>query len=157
MVALVVAPLTTENSMKVLRERLGLIREQRFDGNLSAMARAFGVTPAYLSDVLAQKRGVGMKIIQALAKHTGESVDDLLHGRATVPNDPYPARAEALRIVESAIRTVREADVPDAAGRSVDWWLLRLRDAEAQVRAAEPPKAVAPVAPLRSTTRPLRR
>lgn len=67
----------------MLRAELRKIRAERFDGNLSAMARDLKVTPAYLSDALSEKRGIGMKLIRALARFTGRTIDDLV-GAPTV-------------------------------------------------------------------------
>lgn len=119
----------------LFRELLGQIRAASFGGNLSAMARALELTPAYVSDVLADKRGAGMKIIRAVSRFTGHSLEDLIDGIALTP-DPYPARAQALFCVRNALLAVRRAEHPGAEKRSVEWWLLRLRDEEAKTLAA---------------------
>lgn len=92
------------------------------------------MTSAFLSDVLKAKRGVGMKLIQALSRYLGQSMDVLVNGGSgTARNpDPFASRAEAIRQVEIAISRVREMNPPHAEERGVEWWLLQIRDAEAQ-------------------------
>lgn len=130
--------LTDVDRAAAIRDQLRALREGQFGGNLSAMARAFGVTPAYLSDVLLEKRGVGMKILRALAKHTGQSIAGLIGEIDPADlDDPYPARAEALSLVQRALDYVRRHHYPDAGGRSPEWWLLEVREAEARIRRGE--------------------
>lgn len=128
--------LTDAQQADKLRDHLRVIRAQQFEGNLSAMAREMGVTPAYLSDVLAGKRGVGMKLMRALASYTGESIDALVSGKpsTSVRAEVYPARGEAVRCVLEAVRRVSEAEYPNAEGRSVEWWLLEIHEVEQQLR-----------------------
>ncbi len=56
-------------SAELIRKRLEEMRDgPPFNGNMSALARDLGITAAYLSDVLNNQRGPGMKILKALAK-----------------------------------------------------------------------------------------
>lgn len=128
--------LTDAQQADKLRDHLRTIRARRFDGNLSAMAREMGVTPAYLSDVLAGKRGVGMKLMRAMASYTGQSIDALVSGKPdpSIKAEVYPARGEAVRCVQEALRRVVEGEYPGADGRSVEWWLLEIHEIEQRLR-----------------------
>lgn len=121
----------------VLRAELDQMRLEHYGGNLTATARALGVTSAYLSDILKGKRGVGMKVIQGLSSLTGRSIDAVMgRGLGADSRDPIPARAEALAIVEEALRKVRAMPAQGTEGRGVEWWLLQVGFAQAQVRLA---------------------
>lgn len=102
------------------REALRSVVDGDFGGNQSKAARAIGVGQSLISEVLAGK-GVGPKLIQAIADYTGRSTDDL-YGRPARPGLPNitpgysllrhhrdweSARAEALQ----RARTVREPDI----------------------------------------------
>lgn len=63
---------------EAIRQRLRDMRDGEFEGNLSALARSLRVTPAYVSDVLNEKRGPGMKLLKALARALNLSLDDLV-------------------------------------------------------------------------------
>lgn len=64
----------------VLRE----IIAKDFDGVISHAATKLKVSHATLSDVLSGKRGVGQKLLNALADHRHASIDELLGRRAVV-------------------------------------------------------------------------
>lgn len=74
-----------------LRALLREIIAQDFDGGLSKAAEKLGVTHATVSDVLNGKRGVGQKLLNGMAEHTGRSLDDLL-GRPAVVYDADQVR-----------------------------------------------------------------
>ncbi len=100
-------------------ERLrAIVREllrARFEENISAFARALGVTGPYLNEFLSGKRGAGAKLLHALADYTGRTLDDLsgrsaaraiappVDGVALAGNLPHwsvaAAAARALRVV----------------------------------------------------------
>ncbi len=71
-------PTVDEKRAEAIRQRLRDMRDGEFKGNLSALARSLRVTPAYLSDVLNEKRGPGMKLLKALARALNLSIDDLV-------------------------------------------------------------------------------
>lgn len=111
------------------RELLKRVRRDTFGDNQAAMARAFDLTPAYISDVLLEKRGIGLKLVRAISRLTGHSLEDLIDGVALTP-DPYPARAKALYCARTAAHAVQQREVGGAEGRSLDWWMRRLREEE---------------------------
>lgn len=73
------------------------VREQIrdvFDGNQKAAAKAYGVTPSALSELLSDKRGAGMKLLDGIAKSTGKSVDEIVGGPAHAPQPVRTVYAE---------------------------------------------------------------
>lgn len=74
-----------------LRALLREIITKDFDGGLTKAAEKLGVTHATVSDVLNGKRGVGQKLLNGLAEHTGRSLDDLL-GRPAIVYDAETTR-----------------------------------------------------------------
>lgn len=90
-----------------LRARVRAIMTADFGGNLTATAKALGLSPAALHDFLGETRGAGMKLLDGLAKYSGLSVDALISGAPT-PALAAPrwgdlpgwaqARADALRV-----------------------------------------------------------
>lgn len=109
------------------RELLRRIRKDSFDDNNAAMGRAFDLTGAYIGDVLLEKRGVGIKLLRAISRLTGHSLEDLIDGVALEP-DPYPARARAVFCARTAAHAVQQGNYTGAEGRSVEWWMRRLRE-----------------------------
>ncbi len=88
-------------SAELIRKRLEEMRDgPPFNGNMSALARDLGITAAYLSDVLNNQRGPGMKILKALAKRLGGSLDEMIHQRSVAAGPPWstlPGWQEALQ------------------------------------------------------------
>lgn len=50
-------------------------------GNVSAAARALGVSQATLGDVINRKKGAGLRLATLLAAKAGKSIDELITGR----------------------------------------------------------------------------
>jgi transcriptional regulator with XRE-family HTH domain len=63
-----------------LRELLRDLKENHYKSN-AALARALGVEPPTVTEILNSKRGVGLELLEAIADLTGRSLDDLC-GRA---------------------------------------------------------------------------
>lgn len=61
-----------------LREQINAWVRNEYEDNVSAAARALGVTQTALRDVLKGNRGVGAKVLEAFAETTGRSIDGLL-------------------------------------------------------------------------------
>jgi transcriptional regulator with XRE-family HTH domain len=118
-----------QNDRAVAKLRHALATQ--FDGNISAPAKAIGVSGPAISDVLNSKRGAGMKVLRGLARVTGVSVDELVTGRpsaalagyetlASHPSWPK-ARAEALKrlarfrpeLAEASVDRVSRFAMPD--------------------------------------------
>jgi hypothetical protein len=65
------------------------IMARDFGGNLSATAKALGVTPAALHDfVVTEQRGAGMKLLDGIARYTKRSIDDLVGHRVEYDRPP---------------------------------------------------------------------
>lgn len=81
---------------ETLRTLVRSIVDTKYDGNMSATAKAWGITPTGLHDFLSRKRGAGLTILEALSKHTGRSIDDL-SGRASTSRIPIISTALGTR------------------------------------------------------------
>lgn len=92
---------------EALRKTVRKIIERDFEvdgkkhGSIIAACRAFGLSNGALSDLLAGKRGGGMRMVSAVAKYANVSIDDILAGRISpelqsipIEMDPYPSRVE---------------------------------------------------------------
>ncbi len=111
--------------------KLKEVLNSQYDGNVSAFAKALGVSGPAISDVVHGKRGIGMKILRGLARVSGVSVDELVTGRpsaalagyATLASHPeWPkAHGDALRrlgkyrpeLAEAACERVGRFAMPD--------------------------------------------
>ncbi len=69
--------LATETTARLREEITEWVRSEHAE-NVSAAARALGVTQTALRDVLKGNRGVGAKVLEAFAETTGRSIDGLL-------------------------------------------------------------------------------
>lgn len=88
-----------------VREVLRAIIAKDFEGVLLRAAKSFDVSHTILSEILSGGRGAGMKVLTALSRHTGRTMDDLLYGdsppeageRAGVhlEREPTPVYAES--------------------------------------------------------------
>jgi transcriptional regulator with XRE-family HTH domain len=67
------------------------LMRDRYEGNLSATARAIGVSPSLLSELLSGRRGAGMRFVQKLSALTGRGVDGLIGGEPSYSDDTTPA------------------------------------------------------------------
>lgn len=127
-----------------LRRKLEQLRDERFGGNLSATARALGITPPTLSDILKQKRGVGLDVLVRLADFFSESLDVLVFGRPhptvtlLVKDDRYEARAQARARARRIFDRADELIVGDLYARAedkpVEWWMRRIEEAQLEAR-----------------------
>jgi hypothetical protein len=85
-------------AQKFLREALA----RDFKNNQTVAARKLDVSQTAISDVLADKRGMGPKLLFALRAHTGATIEQILGAEAVppahvrAPDDRYPARAAAI-------------------------------------------------------------
>lgn len=52
------------------------LRDERFGGNATALAKAFGISHPYMSHLLSGRVGAGKKLCRAYAAFTGTSIDD---------------------------------------------------------------------------------
>lgn len=86
-----------------LREVVRNLVALEFQGNASKAAKAIGVSQSLLSEFLGGGRGAGTKLVNALAAHTGRSIDDL-YGRRVV------------RVPDDARAYQRLGDHPEFAG-----------------------------------------
>lgn len=98
-----------------LRGLLRELKETRFKSN-AALARALGVEGPTVTEILNEKRGVGLEVLEAIADLTGRSLDDLC-GRPVVHAGTlaaHPRWATARGDAERQLGHVR-ADVLRAA------------------------------------------
>lgn len=101
-------------AMRALVRRLV---EERFEGNRTKAAMAFGVSQPYLYEFLeTENRGAGMKLLRGVAAYLHVGIDDVVAGRekpvapeprAVVYDDQYPARADAV-VAARALKTISE-------------------------------------------------
>lgn len=120
------------------------LRDNRFHGKQAEMARAIGVTPTTVSDMLSGKRGAGIDVLVLLADYLGISLDELVRGvpfrpdLLVVRNDRYPARAkareQAREIFERADRAIAGHVYARAEDKPVEWWMRRIEEAQIEVR-----------------------
>lgn len=101
-------PHVTERLRAIVRE----IVNKDFAGSQKDAAKAIGVAQPTISDILAEKRGVGVNVLTKLARYTQRSTDDLMGQgtRATAVHGPNVLEIErALRDAEEAIARAKRA------------------------------------------------
>lgn len=80
-------PMSSKSLKPEQNERLRAILTELIDatfaGNVAAAARAMGLSQSLFVEFLRGARGAGPKLINAIADHTGRSIDDL-YGRQVV-------------------------------------------------------------------------
>ena len=79
-------------------ERLrGILRDlvdAKFGGSASAAARELGIAQSLVSEFLTGGRGAGPKLLNAVAEHTGRSLDDLYGRRFVESSGDLPRRID---------------------------------------------------------------
>lgn len=78
---LAIVPRTKSIDAKMMahvRERLRDFVENRYGGNVSRAAKAYGISQAHLNDVLNEKRGLGVPVLLQIATVEKCSLDELL-------------------------------------------------------------------------------
>lgn len=125
-----------EGENEAVRAFVRDIINQRFNGNQSAAAKAWGVTQPSISDLLSKKRGAGMKLLSAVSRFAGVSIEQLV-GRVPVTTielqDRYPNRAEAAKfaraagVEEEAVQVVLSYALKSDDDPSPMWWLDQIR------------------------------
>src|SRR6202044_2605845 len=79
-------PGTPETSGPIApQQRVRIVLERLFAGNQSEMGRALGCTPAAISQIVRERRGVGGGILRALATLPGVSPDWAILGLGAQP------------------------------------------------------------------------
>jgi hypothetical protein len=106
--------LSAEHAARV-RQTVRELVASGFNGNISAAARAIGMTSAGLGDFLRGARGLGAASLVKISAHTGLSLDALVgvEARAASSAVPTPSSPEA----ESEIRRSGDAAEPLTGGR----------------------------------------
>jgi transcriptional regulator with XRE-family HTH domain len=74
---------------EAVRATVRALMRDRYEGNLSRTARAIGVSPSLLSELLAGSRGAGMRFVQKLSAITGQPLDVLI-GASSAGDDSTP-------------------------------------------------------------------
>lgn len=82
-----------EQNERVRATILEILAGPRFQGNKSAMAKRWGISQSMLYEFLDGNRGAGMKLLGAVSKGTGMSVDELLNGTSSSPTPAVSVRA----------------------------------------------------------------
>jgi transcriptional regulator with XRE-family HTH domain len=123
------------------------VTRERFEENASAFARALGFSASAISQIVSTKNNPSYETVLALAEFLECDPQEVLAGTAPSfprPQDPYPARASALRrlagvIPEATARRIR--DVVQLDGETpyteVRWLRLALRWAQEDAEAEE--------------------
>lgn len=128
-----------------VRALLEELHEKRFAGNTAALARALGFSGPAITEVLQEKRGVGLDLLIALADLTGQTIDALVgrvaRDRPTLAGLPqWPkARSEAERrlahlrpeVVAAALDRVGAFGVPETPVVLTGLFVSRLAEAVA--------------------------
>jgi hypothetical protein len=130
------------------------IVDERFGGNRSAAAKAFGVSQSMLHEVLEGTRGAGITVLESVADFARCSIDEVMGRkvpgvsgtlRAVRPDeaeDESPERAAAVAfarandISEEAIRQVQAQAV---RALTPEQWYARIR-----IASEEPQEVIAP-------------
>ncbi len=104
--------------------------KERFDGNQTDAARAYGVKQPTLNDFLNRRSGAGVALLVGFARAAGVSLDSML-GLAPASGDAMPNRTRVMLSPEytSASELVREAfasmEIDGEEGSVVAWsWEL---------------------------------
>jgi transcriptional regulator with XRE-family HTH domain len=130
---------------------LRTIVDRDFDGNQSKAARGLQVSQAFISDTVSGNRGAGNRLLIAMAKHLGVTIDDVLAGREARPERPslttvdygdqFPNRARAMRAArelgtysEESLAEVRSLRFADGQDMSPDEWLEEIKSAERRLK-----------------------
>lgn len=110
--------------------------KRRFDGNVLQASKAIGISQSALYEFLGGSRGAGMKILDAVARFDGTTIDRIVGGEVgAAKDDPYPNRARVMdspefqaasSAVKEAFTTLRGAT--GGADRSVVAWSRVLDD-----------------------------
>ncbi len=74
----------TKRQNGVIRSAIERLVEERFAGNRRNAAAALGVAPSFLSDVLRQKRGAGIKIVFGLVRYAPYAVSRAMSLESTL-------------------------------------------------------------------------
>lgn len=129
-----------------VREHLVAVVQGDFAGNMSHAAKALGVSVTMVFDVLNEKRGAGIKLLSALAKHRDVPIEAIL-GRGTssmsaeamvIPgalSQVLDANPEWPTAVRAALRAVSDRDFAPAIWQRLgDDFARALRYAEMEQR-----------------------
>lgn len=91
-----------------MREVLRGIIASDFEGVLLRAAKSFDVSHTILSEILSGGRGAGMKVLAALSKHTGRTIDDILYG----DSPPDTGERGVMRIEREPSHAYAESEAP---------------------------------------------
>lgn len=130
-----------------MRQLVRVLVKRDFAGVVSSAAVKWGVTQAYVSDLLAGKKGAGMKLLSGIAAQSGLTFDQIL-GRAPIepppvvfePVDRYANRTAAVTFAridgvdERAVDQLLSIQHHSAEDPPAQWWLDQLRAIEARLR-----------------------
>lgn len=99
----------TDDQAKRLADLLRPYRDERFGGNATDMARAWGVSQSQLSQILSGRgRGAGVAVLIRLRAATGRTLDDLLGLPELGPTQEDRIRAAVERALDERARQGRE-------------------------------------------------
>lgn len=109
-----------------LREELRRIVDVEFKGNKTHAGKALGISQSYVTEILAGRRGFGQTVLNAMADHTGRSMDEL-SGRAPARatgevrieyDERYPNLARAIAFMHGLVSDLAVARVRTMALKS---------------------------------------
>lgn len=91
-------PSLSESEADAVRSVLRSLRDERYQGNATALARALVVTQSAVSQILSRSNKPSYMIATVVAELLGVDTRDVLRGEVKAPprSDAYPARATAL-------------------------------------------------------------
>lgn len=139
--------LSAERNEKA-RAFLRAIIDGQFGGNVSAAARALGVTYSALHEVLNGRRGVGMRMLDAMKAFTGTSIVEILgESESEAAPEGRPSRTSDLVGWQVAERSARAF-----ARETPEWvWLAARQCFISNVHGAVTPQFVLDLARLVQT------
>jgi hypothetical protein len=145
-----------DQTNEVLRELARKVKRERFDDNQTKMAEGLGVSGAFLSDFINEKRGAGLDMLVGLGKFapldllqileidpavvvmmTANTTSVLEAGLMSLPDGLRRAARACIELTgctpaEAGDAAVEAFDLVQAAGKGVpddpDYWLQKIRD-----------------------------
>lgn len=130
-----------EHRVQAIQAFVRRIMQTDFEGSISATARALGMAQSQLSDLLNDRRGLGLAGVERVADYAGVTIDEVVGRKPPQARSSSGVRrdlaAELARddaVQEAAIQAVLAEELkPEDAQRSILWWARRMRFREGEM------------------------
>lgn len=136
-----------EPRVQAIKAFVRQIMQNDFGGSISATARALKMPQSQLSDLLNDRRGLGLAGVERAADYAKVTLDEVV-GRKPPRAKPMDRRELAAELAledgvhEEAIRAVLSEEMKaEDAQRSTLWWARRMRHRDAELDNGVPPPA----------------